>query len=210
MSSAQQLRDGVRKAYSAAAENPQGEHPFPVGRRFAESLGYRKKLLASLPSTSVDAFSGVCNAAISADLPAGITILDLGCGAGLDSLIAARRVGPKGRVIGVDFSDAMLARARQSTVEVRASNLEFQKESVENLSLEDGQRRHLSRASTSSTTGRRSLRGRTHTARAPRFEGAGERSQLVRLNRRSQGRRRLPTGVSSGWIPRSRDSANNS
>ena len=69
---AQQLREGVREAYSAAAERPQDEHPFPVGRAFAESLGYPEDLLACLPSASVDAFSGVSNVAIFADLPVGI------------------------------------------------------------------------------------------------------------------------------------------
>ena len=138
MSKTQQLRDGVRKAYSAAAENPQAELPFPVGPRFAESLGYPEELLAGLPSTSVDAFSGVSNVAIFADLPAGITVLDLGCGAGLDSLIAARRVAPKGRVIGVDFSDAMLARARQSAAEAGVGNAEFHQENAEDLPFEDG------------------------------------------------------------------------
>ena len=137
MSRAQQLRDGVRKAYSAAAENPQGEHPFPVGRGFAQSLGYPEDLLAGLPSSSVDAFSGVSNVAIFADLPMGVTVLDLGCGAGLDSLTAARRVGAQGRVTGVDFTDAMLARAAQSAAEVGADYVEFHQENAEKLPLED-------------------------------------------------------------------------
>ncbi|NIM06144.1 MAG: methyltransferase domain-containing protein [Armatimonadetes bacterium] len=134
----QQLRDGVREAYSAAAERPQDEHPFPVGRRFAESLGYPQNLLAGLPSASVDAFSGVSNVAVFADIPIGVTVLDLGCGAGLDSLIAARRVGPKGRVIGVDFSDTMLACARQAAAEAGADNVAFYQADAENLPIEGG------------------------------------------------------------------------
>ncbi len=134
----QQLRDGVREAYSAAAESPQDEHPFPVGRRFAESLGYPQDLLAGLPSVSVDAFSGVSNVAVFADIPVGVTVLDLGCGAGLDSLIAARRAGPSGRVIGVDFSHAMLARARQAAVETGADNVQFCQADAEKLPFEDG------------------------------------------------------------------------
>jgi len=134
----QQLRDGVRKAYSAAAESPQDEHPFPVGRRFAESLGYPQDLLAGLPSVSVDAFSGVSNVAVFANISVGDIILDLGCGAGLDSLIAAERVGPNGRVIGVDFSEAMLARARQAVAETGADNAEFYQADAENLPIGDG------------------------------------------------------------------------
>jgi SAM-dependent methyltransferase len=132
----QQLRDGVREAYSAAAERPQGEHPFPVGQHFAESLGYPQDLLAALPSVSVDAFSGVSNVAVFADIPVGgVTILDLGCGAGIDSLIAARRVGPNGRVIGVDFSNTMLSRARQAAVETGADNVAFYQADAENLPI---------------------------------------------------------------------------
>jgi len=92
MDRARQLRDGVRKAYSAAAEEPSGGHPFPVGRQFAASLGYPEDLLDDLPAAAVDAFSGVSNVAVLADIPPKAVVLDLGCGAGLDCLIAARRV----------------------------------------------------------------------------------------------------------------------
>jgi len=138
MDKRKQLRDGVRRAYSAAAERPQDNHPFPVGRSFAESLGYPQDLLAALPCTSVDAFSGVSNVAVFARIPTGAVVLDLGCGAGLDSLIAAQRVGPQGRVIGVDFSDAMLARARQAAVELAVRNVEFYQADAEKLPIEDG------------------------------------------------------------------------
>ena len=138
MDKRKQLRDGVRRAYSAAAERPQDKHPFPVGRSFAESLGYPQDLLAALPPASLDAFSGVSNVAVFARIPAGAVVLDLGCGAGLDSLIAAQRVGPQGRVIGVDFSDAMLARARQAAVELGVRNVEFYQADAEKLPIEDG------------------------------------------------------------------------
>lgn len=134
----QQLRDRVRRAYSAAAERPQEEHPFPRGRSFAESLGYPCDLLASLPPGSVDAFTGVSNVSLFADIPAGATVLDLGCGAGLDCLISARKVGPQGRVIGVDFSEAMLSQARQAAAESGIHNVVFCQADAENLPLEDG------------------------------------------------------------------------
>lgn len=134
----QQLRQAVRRAYSSAAERPLDQHPFPVGRRFAESLGYPQDLLAGLPTISTDAFSGVSNVALFAEIPPGSTVLDLGCGAGLDSLIAAQRVGPNGRVIGVDFSDAMLARARQAAADVGATNLDFCNVDAEDLPIDDG------------------------------------------------------------------------
>ena len=110
-----QLRNAVHAAYSAAAERPAQKHAFPVGRVLAERLGYPADLLDTLPPVAVDAFAGVSTLAVSAPIPNGARILDLGCGAGLDSLILARRVGATGRVVGIDFSEAMLARARQAT-----------------------------------------------------------------------------------------------
>jgi arsenite methyltransferase len=133
------LREMVRGAYSAAAEQPQEKHAFPVGREFAESIGYPAELLARLPSVACDAFAGVSNVSLFADLPPGATVLDLGCGAGLDTLIAAQRVGTAGRVIGVDFSDAMLARARDAVVESGMTHVEFRQADAEQLPIRDGE-----------------------------------------------------------------------
>jgi len=132
-----QLRDGVYKAYSAVAETPQAEHPFAVGREFAERLGYPTELLNQLPLESTEAFTGVSNVSIFADIPIGSTILDVGCGAGLDSLIAAQRTGETGKVIGVDFSEAMLARARTAATKMKTTNVEFRRSSAESLPLDN-------------------------------------------------------------------------
>jgi SAM-dependent methyltransferase len=132
----QQLREKVRAAYSAAAEQPRDSHVFPVGREFAESLGYSKELLATLPSACVDAFVGVSNVSVFAEIPESKTVLDLGCGAGLDALIAAKRTGPKGKVIGVDFSKAMLGRAHRSLGEAGLSNVVFCRGDAENLPVQ--------------------------------------------------------------------------
>jgi len=136
MNAPQQLRERVRDAYSAAAERPRDSHVFPVGRQFAESLGYSKELLATLPSACVDAFAGVSNVSLFADIPEEKCVLDLGCGAGLDALIAALRTGPKGKVIGVDFSEAMLGRARLSLGEAGISNVVFCRGDAENLPVQ--------------------------------------------------------------------------
>jgi arsenite methyltransferase len=132
------IRESVRQVYSEAAQQPAGEHPFPVGRNFAESVGYPSELLSTLPSIAVDAFSGVSDVSIFADIPVGATVLDLGCGAGLDSLIAAGRVGKAGRVVGMDFSEAMLVRARQAAAEARMDNIEFHLADAESLPIPDG------------------------------------------------------------------------
>ncbi len=91
------IREAVKGAYSAAAENPSGAHPFPTGRRFAESIGYAAEALEGIPDVCVNAFAGVSNISMTAPIPPGSVVLDLGCGSGVDSLIAARRAGPSGR-----------------------------------------------------------------------------------------------------------------
>lgn len=116
---------------------PQEEHAFQVGRAFAESLGYPHDLLEALPAACTEAFAGVSNVAVFAAIPAGAFVLDLGCGAGLDSLIAARRVGPNGKVVGVDFSEAMLDRARRAAAEADVKNVEFRRADAEALPLPD-------------------------------------------------------------------------
>ncbi len=110
------LKESVREAYSLAAEGGEGL-PFPVGVQFAESVGYPAERLAAADRRTGEAFAGVSAVAVAAPVEAGQTVLDLGCGAGLDSAIAVEKAGAGGRVIGVDFSAAMLRRARQGVPE---------------------------------------------------------------------------------------------
>jgi ubiquinone/menaquinone biosynthesis C-methylase UbiE len=86
----------------------------------------------------VDAFSGVSNISVLAEIPAGAIVLDLGCGAGLDSLIAAIRTGPRGIVVGVDFGSAMLERAHQAALAARLQNVVFCRADGESLPIKSG------------------------------------------------------------------------
>jgi SAM-dependent methyltransferase len=130
------LKDQVRTAYSHVAEAPGAEHPFKVGRDFALGLGYPANWLDALPGETVDAFTGVSAVSVFAELPEGARVLDLGCGAGLDSLIAARRVGPGGQVTGVDFSPAMLARGRAAAQALGFAHVNFEAGDAEALPLD--------------------------------------------------------------------------
>lgn len=132
---ARALRHQMREAYAGAARSPAASHPFPVGRAFAESLGYPAAILARMPARAVDSFAGVSNISISAKLNAGARVLDLGCGAGLDSLIAAERVGARGMVVGIDFAAEMVARARDAARAAGASNVIFCRADAERLPL---------------------------------------------------------------------------
>jgi arsenite methyltransferase len=131
------LRESVRAAYSMAAANPGEKHPFPVGEEFACSVGYPRELLHAIPHTASEGFAGVSNVAVFAALPVGGTVVDLGCGSGLDSLIAAQQVGPAGRVVGIDFSEAMLDRANSSVRELGLANVMFIRSAAENLPVAD-------------------------------------------------------------------------
>ena len=133
------LRSGVREVYSATSRLPGGKHPFPVGRKFAENIGYPADLLDTVPAIAWEAFVGVSNVAVFAAIPQGATVLDIGCGAGLDSIIAARRVGAGGKVTGVDFSEDMLKRARQAVKKIAIeAQVEFYCAAAEELPMKDG------------------------------------------------------------------------
>jgi ubiquinone/menaquinone biosynthesis C-methylase UbiE len=120
-----------------AASNPGEKHPFPVGEEFACSVGYPRELLGAIPHTASEGFAGVSNVAVFATISTGSTVVDLGCGSGLDSLIAARRVGPEGRVVGIDFSEAMLDRANSAVRELGLANVMFIRSAAEKLPLAD-------------------------------------------------------------------------
>lgn len=131
------VRESVKQAYSQIAENPTEASLFPAGRALAEGVGYPPELLDALPAASVNAFCGLSDVSLFAELSAGMSVLDVGCGAGLDTLIAARRIGEKGKVFAVDFSETMLERARVATLTAHISNVEFLRADAENLPIED-------------------------------------------------------------------------
>ena len=132
------LRERVEQVYSTIASTPQAEHPFMVGRALAQNVGYPDDQLQQLPSTALASFAGVAAVAHFAQFAVGATVLDLGCGAGLDSLLAAQRVGETGQVVGVDFSAAMVARARHNGALLGLTNLHCLRADAERLPLADG------------------------------------------------------------------------
>jgi arsenite methyltransferase len=126
-----ELRRRISEKYREVALTPQIGFHFHTGRPLARMLGYSDEIIEGLPAGTVDSFAGTGNPYLFGDLEPGETVLDLGCGAGFDTLIAARQVGPSGRVIGVDMTEEMrqkaAARARElglTQVEVRAGHAE--------------------------------------------------------------------------------------
>jgi SAM-dependent methyltransferase len=110
-----QLRREIQSIYARVAADPSGGFHFHRGPHYAaEWLRYDASELAQLPGDSTASFAGVANPHRIAPLPLGATVVDIGCGAGMDLLLAARAVGPNGRAIGVDMTEAMAARAREA------------------------------------------------------------------------------------------------
>jgi arsenite methyltransferase len=130
------LRDEIEKTYTDVSTKPEDAFIFPTGRAWAEDLDYPSEL-ANVPEASVESFAGVANHFVLGHIEEGATVLDLGCGAGTDLLIAAQMVGAEGKAIGIDMTASMLERARRSADEMRLENVELHEGLIESLPLDD-------------------------------------------------------------------------
>jgi arsenite methyltransferase len=134
------LRDEIQKTYTDVSTRPEEDFIFPTGRSWAEQLGYPQPELSNVPDATVDSFAGVANPHELGRIDEGAVVLDLGCGAGTDLLIAAQMVGPSGHVIGVDMTPAMLSVAAASAREMGlADRVELHQSLIECLPLPDGE-----------------------------------------------------------------------
>jgi arsenite methyltransferase len=133
-----QLRFEVSNIYSRVAAEPEAKFHFHRGPAYAaEFLGYVAEELATLPPQTTGSFAGIANPHRIGSIRAGETVLDIGCGAGMDLLLAARRVGPAGRAIGVDMTDAMVERAGSSAQAAGLAHVEVRKGDATSLPIED-------------------------------------------------------------------------
>jgi arsenite methyltransferase len=132
------LREEVKSKYRAVALDPHGGYHFHTGRPLTRRLGYDETVVAELPDSAVEAFAGVGNPFSMGAFKSGEHVVDLGSGGGFDCFIAARQVGPQGRVVGIDMTDEMLARSRQAAATLGLSNVEFRQGLIEDLPIEDG------------------------------------------------------------------------
>jgi arsenite methyltransferase len=130
------LKSEIKKTYSSVSEEPGKDFIFPTGRAWAEDLGYPDEL-ANVPESAVESFAGVANPWTMGRLAAGERVLDLGSGAGTDSLVAAQMVGADGHVTGIDMTAPMLAKARAAATEMGVANVEFVEGEAERLPFAD-------------------------------------------------------------------------
>jgi arsenite methyltransferase len=131
------LKAEIRKTYASVSSEPGREFMFPTGRAWAADLDYPEALLARVPEGSAESFAGVANPFSLGALAAGEDVLDVGCGAGLDSLVAAQMVGPSGSVTGIDMTPEMLAKARTGAAELELEHLRFVEGEAERLPFAD-------------------------------------------------------------------------
>ncbi len=130
------LKSEIKKIYARVSNAPEEDFVFPTGRAWAEDLGYPDEL-AAVPASAVDSFAGVANPFSLGRLQPGEHVLDLGSGAGTDSLVAALMVGPEGHVTGIDMTPEMLDKARRSASEMGAENVDFIESEAEALPFAD-------------------------------------------------------------------------
>ena len=131
------LRRAIQEEYALVAAQPERGFHFHTGRRLAAILEYDDEWLDAVPEATIASFAGTGNPFSLGPLTAGEHVVDVGCGAGIDSVIAAKMVGATGSVIGVDMTPAMLEKARESAREASAHNVEFRQGFAESLPVTD-------------------------------------------------------------------------
>ena len=131
------LREEIRKTYTEVSTDQEQEFIFPTGHAWATDLEYPEPELSRVPDASVESFAGVANHWKLGRVEPGEVVLDLGCGAGTDLLVAAQMTGPEGRVSGVDMTSSMLDTARASANAMGLGNVGLHEALIESLPVPD-------------------------------------------------------------------------
>ena len=132
----ERLRSQIQDKYTDVAVEPEKGFHFHTGRPLAAMLGYEAADLDRLPPATVDSFAGTGNPFSMGRLREGEAVLDIGCGAGFDTLQAARQVGPAGRVIALDMTEAMLEKTRAGAIVSGLANVDARHGYAEELPVE--------------------------------------------------------------------------
>jgi SAM-dependent methyltransferase len=130
------LKSEIRKTYASVSQEPERDFVFPTGADWARDLGYPPEL-ERVPATVAESFAGVANPFSLGPLRPGERVLDLGSGAGTDSLVASLMVGSEGSVVGIDMTPEMLAKARAGAKELGSANVSFVEGEAERMPFPD-------------------------------------------------------------------------
>jgi arsenite methyltransferase len=131
------IEEGIRSKYVKVAKNPEGLFKYPTGMAGLEALDYDPGLIRSLPKAVIASYCGTGNPFSLGPINEGEAVLDIGCGAGVDTILSAMMTGPSGKVAGVDIVPEMLQRAEENLKMTDLKNVNFQKASGEKLPFED-------------------------------------------------------------------------
>jgi len=127
------IREGIDEKYKRVAISPEGKFSYPTGRAGLEGQNYDPEILKKLPEDALASYCGVGNVFSLGPISRGETVLDIGCGAGLDTFVAAMMVGPEGKVVGIDLTPEMLKQARINLEKTSFKNVSFEEGSAEEL-----------------------------------------------------------------------------
>jgi len=131
------IEDGIRQKDLKVALNPEGNFRYPTGEAGLKGQHYSPEILKELPKDVLASYCGVGNPFTLGPIKQGEAVLDLGCGAGVDTLIAAIMAGSEGTIVGIDFSPEMLERAMENLQKTALANVTFREASAEDLPLSD-------------------------------------------------------------------------
>ena len=133
----QRIEEGIRKRYAKVALTPEGIFRYPTGRAGLEGLKYDPQMINELTPEVISSYCGVGNPFALEPIHKGESVLDVGCGGGVDTLIAAMMIGRDGKAIGIDLVPEMIARARENVLKTSLKNISFQESSAEKMPFPD-------------------------------------------------------------------------
>jgi arsenite methyltransferase len=127
------IEEGISQKYKKVAISPEGNFQYPTGRAGLEGQNYDSEIIKTLPEDVLTSYCGVGNPFSLGPIGKGESVLDIGCGAGVDTIVAALLAGPEGRVVGIDLTPEMLERAKENSRKASIENVSFQEGSAEEL-----------------------------------------------------------------------------
>lgn len=131
------IKESIRRKYAEASVNPKGHFRYPTGRAGLEALSYAREIIQAMPEAVVSSYCGVGNPFILGPMNRGESVLDIGCGGGADTWVAAMKVGDEGKVVGIDLTSEMLAQAKKNLGTALIKSVFLQEASAEDLPFKD-------------------------------------------------------------------------